>query len=90
MRKQHITIASSAVKDQGLVTGDALQTLPAPDALLRLPQVLSLFPVGKSTWWAGIKEGRYPRGIRLSERAIGWKASDIYKLIESQSTHGDE
>jgi hypothetical protein len=29
------------------------------EGLLRLPEILRLIPVGKSTWWAGVKSGRY-------------------------------
>jgi predicted DNA-binding transcriptional regulator AlpA len=50
---------------------------------LRLPEVLALFPVSKSTWWAGIKKGRYPVGVKLSERTTAWRVEDIRKLIES-------
>jgi predicted DNA-binding transcriptional regulator AlpA len=31
----------------------------AAETLLRLPQVLERFPVSRSEWYAGIKEGRY-------------------------------
>ena len=48
----------------------------------RLPEVLKLIPVSKSTWWAGVKSGRYPSGVKLSERTTAWKVEDIYKLIE--------
>lgn len=90
MRKQTNTIALSAVKNLGESAAPLLVALPPPDAMLRLPQVLTLYPVGKSTWWAGIKDGRYPRGVKLSERTTAWKASEIYKLIESQSTQDAE
>jgi len=30
------------------------------DALLRLPEVLAIFPISRSTWYQGIKDGRYP------------------------------
>ena len=33
---------------------------------VRLSTILSVFPVSKSTWWEGIKEGRYPAGIKRS------------------------
>lgn len=33
--------------------------LPA-EGLLRIDQILSVFPVSKSTWWAGVKNGRLP------------------------------
>ena len=52
---------------------------------LRLPEVLRYFPVSKSTWWAGIKAGRYPKGIKLGERATAWRVEDIRALIDQTS-----
>jgi predicted DNA-binding transcriptional regulator AlpA len=49
---------------------------------LRLPQVLALVPVGKSTWWAGCKTGRYPAPVKLSPRTTAWRAEDIADLVE--------
>jgi prophage regulatory protein len=51
---------------------------------LRLPVVLYHFPVSKSTWWAGIKAGKYPAGVKLSERVTAWKVEDIRALIDQQ------
>ncbi|MGJ7914798.1 helix-turn-helix transcriptional regulator [Massilia sp. LXY-6] len=48
---------------------------------LRLPAVLKLFPVSKSTWWAGVKAGRYPAGVKLSTRVTAWRAEDIATLV---------
>lgn len=56
----------------------------AQDAgFLRLPDVLKLFPVSRSTWWNGIREQRYPPPIRLSRRCVAWRVIDILKLIEA-------
>jgi prophage regulatory protein len=62
-------------------------TVPTPPelpaiALLRLPQVLKVFPVARTTWWRGIKDGRFPRPVRLGPRSVAWRASDIRELIE--------
>lgn len=54
---------------------------PDENALLRLPQVLALFPVSRSTWFAGVKEGRYPAGVKLSANCTAWRASDIAALL---------
>ncbi len=54
--------------------------------LLRLPQVLKIFPVSKSTWWAGVKTGRYPAPVKPSRRTTAWRHSDIIDLIESLAT----
>lgn len=58
---------------------------PLPETgYLRLPQVLALIPVSKSTWWAGVRSGRYPQPTRaLGERVTAWRAEDIRALIEA-------
>ena len=49
---------------------------------LRLKQVLLLIPISKSSWWAGVKEGRFPASIKLSARTTVWSAEDIFGLVE--------
>ena len=51
---------------------------------LRLPQVLKVFPVSKSTWWAGVKEGRYPQPVKLGPKMTAWRVEDIRALIASK------
>ncbi len=51
---------------------------------LRLPEVLRLYPVSKSTWWAGVKDGRFPKPVKLSRRCTAWRAEDIHILIVSK------
>jgi hypothetical protein len=42
-------------------------------------------PVGKSTWWAGVKSGRFPKPwCKLGPRITVWREEDILKLV----THG--
>ena len=52
---------------------------------LRLPQVLAFIPVGKSSWWRGVKEGRYPKPVKIAPRTSAWKAQDIAALVDSLS-----
>lgn len=60
-----------------------------PDTgFLRLPDVLRLYPVSRSTWWAGVKAGRYPQPFKIGERATAWRAEDIRALISSAATNG--
>lgn len=49
---------------------------------VRLPQILALIPISKSSWWAGIKSGKYPKQIKLGEKTSVWRAEDIWSLIE--------
>jgi prophage regulatory protein len=39
-------------------------------------------PISKSTWWAGVKDGRYPKSVKLGLRITAWRVEDIRKLIE--------
>lgn len=50
--------------------------------LLRVKQVLRFVPVSRSNWWAGVRDGRFPKPMKLSERVTVWRAADIRGLIE--------
>ncbi|TSK09249.1 MAG: AlpA family phage regulatory protein [Geobacter sp.] len=50
--------------------------------LLRLPEILRLIPVSASSWWRGVRGGRYPAGIKLGARTTVWRAEDIKALIK--------
>jgi prophage regulatory protein len=47
-----------------------------------VPPIPAVIPVCKSTWWAGVKSGRYPKPIKLSPHVTAWRVSDIRALIE--------
>jgi len=46
------------------------------------PPTPAMIPVSKSTWWAGVKTGRYPQPVKLGPRITCWKVEDIRSLIE--------
>lgn len=59
--------------------------------LLRLPQIIGnpkagippLIPVSRSTWFEGIRTGRFPAPVKFSNgRASFWREDAIYALIE--------
>lgn len=50
---------------------------------VRLPQILAVFPVSRSAFWAGVKTGRYPKPVKLSPSCTAWRAEDIRMLIEN-------
>ena len=67
-----------------------LLDLPA-DGYLRLKQIIGdrkanppvppIIRVCSSTWWTGVKEGRFPQPTKLGPRTTVWRVSDIYELI---------
>lgn len=64
-------------------------TLPAT-GYLRLPQIVGdpalgvpgIIPVGKSTWWVGVKAGRYPKPVKLGPNTTAWRVEDIRELMD--------
>ena len=52
---------------------------------VRLPAVLRVVPIGKSSWWVGVKSGRFPKPVKLSPRVTAWRATDIRDLIDRLS-----
>lgn len=42
-------------------------------------------PVSKSTWWQGVKDGRFPKPQKLGPRTTVWRAEDIRALYEAKA-----
>lgn len=70
--------------------GDVVSKHPLPEiGFLRIRQILgdpkagtpAIYPVCRATWYAGIKAGHYPRGVRIGGRAVAWRVEDIKRLI---------
>jgi prophage regulatory protein len=50
------------------------------------PPIPPLIPVCKSTWWAGVKSGRFPKPVKtLGMRITAWRVEDIRGLIRRMS-----
>jgi predicted DNA-binding transcriptional regulator AlpA len=60
------------------------------ERLLRLPQVLERIPVSKSSWWQGIRDGRFPAPVKLGPRTSAWREADIDAICEQTEGAGHE
>jgi hypothetical protein len=57
--------------------------------LLRLGDIIgdpkkgkpAIVPVSRSTWWAGVKSGRYPAGVLIGANMRAWPVSQIKNLV---------
>ncbi len=67
------------------------------DGFVRVNQIIGdtkqgiapFFPVSRSQWFLGIKQGIYPKGIKVSERVTVWRAQDIRNFVEAHSENGE-
>jgi len=53
--------------------------------ILRLPNVMQLTGLARSTIYYKIAEGTLPSPIKLSKRASGWLESEVNDWIEAQN-----
>lgn len=45
------------------------------------PASPGLIPVSHATWWRGVREGRFPKPVKLGARVTVWRVEDIRALI---------
>jgi predicted DNA-binding transcriptional regulator AlpA len=54
--------------------------------LMRLKSIIKPdgpIPVSRSTWWAGVRSGRFPKPIKLGPRITAWREADIRQLVDN-------
>lgn len=60
------------------------------EGYVRLRTVLRVYPVSRATWYAGIKDGKFPSPVKITgTKASAWRVDDIRKLIERVSAQAD-
>ena len=67
----------------------ALPSAPAADpsrVLARLPVVLKMTGLGRSTIYRCIADGSFPPPVRLGPRAVAWRWSDLDRWTRSRAT----
>jgi predicted DNA-binding transcriptional regulator AlpA len=48
-----------------------------PRRLIRLKEVLRVYPVSRTIWYEGVRAGRYPKPVRLSARTVAWWEDEV-------------
>ena len=60
---------------------------------LRINQILgddthpAIIPIGRTSWWNGVKSGRFPKPVKLGARTTAWRVEDIKALVESMGVN---
>ncbi len=55
-----------------------------PEQILRRPAVEAWTGLSRSTIYAMMAEGRFPKPVRLGKRAVGWTESALAEWLESR------
>lgn len=55
--------------------------------LFPIGQVLLILGISKPTLYRGIKAGNLPPPVRISARRVGWRSTDIDRVIAGEFGH---
>ena len=66
------------------------------EGFLRLRDILGnrdkgitpILPISASSWWNGIRSGKYPTPVKLGPRTTAWKVSDVRALLARMGAEG--
>jgi len=66
-------------------SSSSLQSLiPSEPMFLRMPAVVRLTGLGRSTIYRLVAESKFPRPVRLADRAVAWRQSDVDRWSEER------
>lgn len=54
------------------------------DRMLRLRAVTQITSLSKSTIYRFIDDGRFPKGVKLGERAVGWPEGEVRAWVQER------
>jgi prophage regulatory protein len=58
------------------------------DRLMRIPEVLEVTGLSRATVYKLVAQGDFPKKVKISTRAVGFRASDIQAFVENCSANG--
>lgn len=56
------------------------------NSLLKLPDVIAMTTLSRSTIYQMMSDKEFPRPIKLGKRAVAWRQTDITAWLESRKT----
>lgn len=58
--------------------------------VVRLPAIINMTGMSKPTIYAWIKEGKFPRPIKIGTRSVAWIAEEVNEWIRERINARDE
>ena len=69
-----------SARELGVLNQNHPETTPR-ERLIRIDEVLAVVPISRSSWYAGIKAGIFPRQLKLGRRISAWREQDVLALV---------
>jgi len=52
--------------------------------ILRLPEVLAMTGLSRTTVYQYMKDGEFPKQVQLTKRSVGWRLKEIQAFLDSR------
>ena len=52
--------------------------------ILRLPEVLAVTGLGRSTLYVKVRDGAFPKPVQLGLRSVGWPAAEVEEWVQAR------
>jgi prophage regulatory protein len=62
----------------------SMKLLPKGERLLRLPAVMEIVGLSRPQIYSAMAEGKFPRQIKITEKAVAWTASSIDSWMQER------
>ncbi|MBK1716843.1 helix-turn-helix transcriptional regulator [Thiocystis violacea] len=63
----------------------AAKAAPAvPFRIVRLPEAVEMTGLSRGSLYRLMQKGAFPKSVKLSERAVGWRESDLNAWLNSR------
>jgi prophage regulatory protein len=83
-----LSIADPRLRGDAVVADDGLPRA----GFVRIDEIVrprGPLPISRSTWWAGVKTGRYPAPVKLGRRVTAWRVADVRALFTAAAGQRD-
>jgi prophage regulatory protein len=60
-----------------------MQSTQYERTLLRLKDVLAIYPISRTSFYDGMKMGLYPKPLRLGKKTVAWRAQEMEAAIDA-------
>ncbi|MHC1710595.1 MAG: helix-turn-helix transcriptional regulator [Solidesulfovibrio sp.] len=76
-----MTLANKSSK--AATVGKSCVALPlSTPHLMRERQVLQFYPVSRAELWNRVRDGRFPKPVKLSPKISAWRSGDILRVLQ--------
>jgi predicted DNA-binding transcriptional regulator AlpA len=64
---------------------DGGDKVPATGFLRQSQIIPKIVPISSPTLWRWIRDGKFPKPVKLSSRMVGWRCEDVKAWCDSRS-----